>query len=143
MWRSGDVVVYRHRSFDGRYLAGFPLTVLDDGPERVVGYLPHDTEVSQPVLEDGRGLRELPLAERWAHRRVGLRRPFTLVDKAGRPGQLVMVFPRGRAHSIWIFRDADGVRGWYVNLEEPHVYGERTISTRDHVLDIWVPGDTG
>ena len=33
--------------------------------------------------------------------------------------------------------------GHTVNLEEPHTFGERTISTRDHVLDIWVPFDTG
>ena len=51
-----------------------------------------------------------------------------------------MIFPRGRAHSIWFFRGPDA-RGWYVNLEEPQVFGERTISTRDHVLDIWVPLD--
>ena len=33
-------------------------------------------------------------------------------------------------------------RGWYVNLESA-AFGERTISTRDHVLDIWCRFDTG
>jgi len=53
-----------------------------------------------------------------------------------------MIFPRGRAHSIWFFREPDSP-GWYVNLEDPPVFGDRTISTRDHILDIWVPLETG
>jgi predicted RNA-binding protein associated with RNAse of E/G family len=30
-----------------------------------------------------------------------------------------------------------------VNLEDPQVFENRTITTRDHVLDIWVAGETG
>ena len=33
--------------------------------------------------------------------------------------------------------------GWYVNLEDVHELGAQTITTRDHVLDIWVPAETG
>ena len=45
---------------------------------------------------------------------------------------------------MWVVRNADhSLVGWYVNLEDPHVFGARTITTRDHVLDIWVPAETG
>jgi Protein of unknown function (DUF402) len=142
-WRAGDVVVYRHRSFDGRYLTGYPLTVIEEGPAGIVGYLPHGTEVSRPYARDGRDLRTVPLAERWSTPRAGQRLPFTLVGEHGAEGWLLFIFPRGRAHSLWLFDSPDGPLGWYVNLEEPHVLGGRTISTRDHVLDIWVPAATG
>ena len=81
----------------------------------------------------------LPLAERWGPR-VPLLRPFLFDEGAGR---LVIVFPRGRAYSIWIFRGPARVIGWYVNLEDPQVFAGRTISTRDHILDLWVPGESG
>jgi hypothetical protein len=135
VWRSGDEVVYRHRSRDGRYLFGKPLRILEHTPEHVVGFIPGGTEIARPVLADGSDVRAVPLTERWSHPRIPARRPWT-------GNGTVMIFPRGRAHSIWLFRGPEA-RGWYVNLEDPHVFGERTISTRDHVLDIWVPLDTG
>jgi hypothetical protein len=30
-----------------------------------------------------------------------------------------------------------------VNLEELHVRGDRTIDSRDGILDVWVPAETG
>ena len=85
------------------------------------------------MLEDGRGLRDVPLEERWAHPRTSALRPWQGTE-------LIQLFPRGRAHSLWVVRNADhSLVGWYVNLEDPHVFGARTISTRDHVLDISVP----
>ncbi|HEX4520985.1 MAG TPA: DUF402 domain-containing protein [Gaiellaceae bacterium] len=138
-WSPGDTVVYRSLASDARYYSGLPLTVLEDGPDAVVGFLPHGTVVSRPVAADGRDLRELPLSERWGPR-VALRRPFLFEEGAG---SLVIVFPRGRAYAIWIFRGPEGVIGWYVNLEDPQVFAGRTISTRDHILDLWVPATTG
>jgi hypothetical protein len=140
-WTPGTTIVYRHRSLDGRYLGGFPLTVLDDRADQLAAYLPTGTEISRPAHEDGSDLRSVPLAERWAWPRIAKRSPFTLAG-TGSPGRLVIVFPRGRAHSLWIFRAPDRVLGWYVNLEDPYVRGERTVSTRDHLLDIWVPAET-
>ncbi|HZQ81158.1 MAG TPA: DUF402 domain-containing protein [Gaiellaceae bacterium] len=89
-----------------------------------------------PVLADGRGLRDVPLAERWSHPRATELRPWT-------DSELLMIFPRGRLYSLWIFRRHGEVLGWYVNLEEAHVIEGRTITTRDGVLDIWVPAETG
>ncbi len=138
----GDVVVYRHRSYDGRYLSGLPLTIVEHTPERIVGYLPHSTIVSRPAAHDGADLRRLPLAERWRHPRVGKLAPFTLLGAGGEPGRLIVVFPLGEPYAIWIFRDAFRLHGWYVNLEDPQLIGTRTISSRDHVLDVWVPAET-
>src|SRR5262249_6858498 len=114
---------------------GKPLRILQDTAERVVGFIPGGTEIARPVLADGSDIRAVPLSERWSHPRVPARRPWT-------GDGTLMLFPRGRAHSIWFFRGPEA-RGWYVNLEDPHVFAERTISTRDHVLDIWVPLHTG
>jgi Protein of unknown function (DUF402) len=138
-WSPGDVVVYRALASDGRYHSGLPLSILHDGSEAVVGTLEHGTVVSRPIAADGRDLRTLPLAERWGPR-VPLLRPFLFDEGAGR---LVIVFPRGRAYSIWIFRGPRGMIGWYVNLEDPPVLDGRTISTRDHILDLWIPAASG
>jgi len=111
--------------------------VLEHTPDLLVTFLAEGTVVSVPVLTDGRGLRDVPLDERWAHPRTSKRAPWNGTE-------LIQLFPLGRAHSLWIVRSADhSLVGWYVNLEDPHALGERTITTRDHVLDIWVPAETG
>jgi hypothetical protein len=137
VWASGEIVTLRYRSVDGRFLAGGPMRVIEDTPERTVTFTPVGTIVSQPVLADGRELRDVPLHERWAHPRVAVRRPRHSTE-------LIQLFPKGRAHSLWVVRDAEhSLLGWYVNLEEPHVVGAHTISSQDQVLDIWVPAETG
>jgi hypothetical protein len=135
-WSSGETVVVRYRSIDGAFRAARPLTVVEDGPGWLVTHLPQDTVVAVPVLTDGRGLRDVPLDERWAHRRATALRPWHGSD-------LVMLFPREREFSLWLFREQGVFRGWYVNLEERHVRGEHTIDTRDGILDLWVPAATG
>jgi hypothetical protein len=136
MWASGDVVVLRYRSIDGHFRAGRPLTVAKDGPDWLVAYLAAGTHVAAPVLADGRGLRDVPLDERWAHPRSSLVAPW-------RGGDLVMLFPRERAYSLWLSRDSGHFQGWYVNLEERHRRTAGTIDTMDHVLDVWIPAETG
>ena len=136
MWSRGETIVLRYRSVDGAFRAARPLTVVEDGPEWLVARLPEDTVVAMPVLTDGRGLRDVPLEERWAHPRATVLRPWTGSD-------LVMLFPREREFSLWLFREHGTFRGWYVNLEERHVRGARTIDTRDGILDLWVPAETG
>jgi hypothetical protein len=137
VWTSGDVVTLRYRSIDGRFHSGRPLRVVEDTPERLVTFIPEGTTVSIPLLADGRGLRDVPLHERWTHPRVSARGPWHGTE-------LIQLFPKGRAHSLWVVRDAaHSLVGWYVNLEDPHVLAARTVSTQDHVLDIWVPAETG
>lgn len=135
MWTPGDVVVLRYRSMSGGYGSGLPLRVIQDTGEAVIAWLAEGTEIAWPRLADGRGLRDVPLAERFAHLRISARGKWHSSD-------LVMIFPRGRRHSLWCFHHRGVHTGWYVNLEEPHVFGERTISSRDAVLDVWIPADT-
>ena len=130
-WRSGDEIVVRFGDY-----GAFPLRVIESTAGEVVGYLAEDTEVAYPVLADGRGLRDVPLEERWAHPRVAVRRPWVRSD-------LVMIFPRERRYSLWVFHEGGEHVGWYVNLEQPHVFHPRGIATRDDILDIWVPAETG
>jgi hypothetical protein len=136
MWRSGEVVTLRFRSIDGRFHSGRPLRVIEHTPEVLVTYMAEGSIVSVPMLADGRGLRDVPLDERWVYARTSLLR-------AWHGTELIQIFPRNRAHSVWVVRDTKhAVVGWYVNLEDVHELGENTITTRDNVLDIWVPGET-
>jgi Protein of unknown function (DUF402) len=110
--------------------------VIEHTPELLVTYLAAETIVSVPTLTDGRMLRDVPLEERWAHPRTSKRMPWYGTE-------VIQLFPLGRAHSLWVVRNrAHELMGWYVNLEDRHMLGERTISTRDGVLDIWVPAET-
>jgi hypothetical protein len=137
LWASGEVVALRFRSFDGRFHAGRPVRVVSQTADLLVTFMAEGTVVSVPVLEDGRGLRDVPIEERWSHPRTSTLRPWHGTE-------LIQLFPRGRAHSVWIVRRADhSLVGWYINLESPHVIGARRITTHDHVLDIWVPAETG
>ena len=136
MWRNSDVVTVRFRSIDGRFHSGRPVRVIEHTPELLVTYMAEGTVVSVPMLTDGRGLRDVPLDERWAHPRTSLRRPWDGTE-------LIQLFPRERAHSIWVVRDREHrMVGWYINLEDVHELGENTVTTQDHVLDIWVAAET-
>jgi hypothetical protein len=52
------------------------LRVIEHTPELLVTYVAEGTVVSVPMLADGRGLRDVPLDERWSHPRTSLRRPW-------------------------------------------------------------------
>jgi|SRR5579863_7796943 len=135
VWQRGDVVVQRFTNTAG-FSAAMPLYVIEHTDEHLVAYLADGTEVALPMLADGRGLRDVPLEERWAHPRQTVRRPWQRSD-------VVMILRPGRQHSFWVFHEAGLHVGWYVNLEAPHVFGESTITTSDGVLDIWIPVETG
>lgn len=125
----------RYRAFDGRCYAGRPLRVVQDGPDLTVAWLAQGAECSMPRLVDGRGLRDVPLASRWLHPREA--------HRMRSPNEQILLFPRGRAHSLWVLRRDGELLGWYVNLEDPHVRDGGTLTTRDSILDLWVPADTG
>jgi hypothetical protein len=135
MWSEGDVVVLRYRAFDGRFYAGRPLRVIEDGPDLTVAWLAQGAECSVPRLADGRALRDVPLEERWRHAREA--------HRLRSPNEQILLFPWGRAHSLWVLRRDGELLGWYVNLEDPHLRDGATITTRDAVLDLWVPAATG
>lgn len=118
----------------GEFRTVRPLTVVRDGPDFLVAWLAPGTPVIRPVLAGGREIRSAPLAERFRSPRQGMRSTWR------GPG-ILKVIPRDAAYSVWLFWRRDGrFRGWYVNLEQRHLRWQRGIDTRDHVLDIWVPG---
>ena len=139
MWARGDVVVvrYERRLLEpGGFSGALPLYVIEHTDQQLVAYLAEGTEVAAPMLADGRGLRDVPLEERWAHPRQTVRRPWRRSD-------VVMIFPIERQYSFWVFHEDGRHVGWYVNLEAPHVYGDETITTSDGILDLWIPLETG
>ncbi|HET6910901.1 MAG TPA: DUF402 domain-containing protein [Mycobacteriales bacterium] len=136
-WRPGDVVNWRYRRPSQRPLpeSVVPVTVVRDDASGLVAWVAEGTPVWTVVRADGRGLREVGLAERFYGERAQ-----TQGEWQG-PGVL-RVAPTGASWSVWHFRHADGShRGWYVNLERPHVRDAQNVYTQDYILDLWVTPD--
>lgn len=121
----GDVVLWRY----GPRID--PMRVVRDDERGLVAWLAEGTEVVTWVPADGRGVREVPLAERF------------LVDSAAALGRwqgggILRIASTGRPWSVWLFWEDDGsFAGHYVNLELPHRRHGCETATRDLVLDLW------
>lgn len=132
MWSRGDHILLRYGPV-GDYRTVRPLTVVEERDDLLVAWLAPGTPVIRPALADGSDIRKLPLDELFKVPRRGVR------SRWRGPGILKLI-PRGAAYSVWLFwRPSGRLRGWYVNLEEPHRRWSGGLDTRDHVLDIWVP----
>ena len=111
-------------------LGARPLRFLGIRNGYVAGWLPGGTEVSDPVLADGRPLRAVEPEAWFSDDLASVRRPWS-------GDALVMLVPLAGAHSVWLFWDEDGAFGnWYVNLERPHVWHAKGCDTRDTLLDV-------
>ncbi len=113
-----------------------PVTVVSDGPDRIMHFLANGTRYLRRVAVDGSPPpRVIPAGDigtvetrmtvatwRGSHRLV-----------VTRPGQPYAVFLKWTPQ--WIFRE------WYVNLQEPLRRTERGFETRDQFLDIQVAPD--
>lgn len=124
-WQEGDTFLVRYESIDGVIRGARPTRVVGKRNGYLATWLPAGTPVANPILADGRGLRECSLEERFTLGRA------SRVER-WRPDGILMLLPRAGAHSIWVFP-----RGWYVNLERQHHWHRRGVDTRDHVLDLW------
>ncbi|MFN0280695.1 MAG: NUDIX domain-containing protein [Kineosporiaceae bacterium] len=136
-WEPGDVVVYRF-GVSGRTRWARLARVVEDGPDGLVLWVAAGSTTVEQSLADGRPVREAPLAERFDVPRV---------RRTGRwrsPGVVMLVPPAGQAWSVWWFFEPDGsFRGWYGNLEAPHVlrttlHGSHLVDTSDRALDVEV-----
>ncbi|RYB95654.1 DUF402 domain-containing protein [Nocardioides oleivorans] len=108
-----------------------PMRVVRDDERGLVAWLAADTEILATAPEDGRALRDLPLAERFTGTRVP-----TIGAWFG--GGVLRIAPTDRPWSVWLFWEDGELDGHYVNLELPHRrHGEET-NTRDLVLDLWL-----
>lgn len=109
-----------------------PVIVVADGENELAVWLPSGTPQLAAAPCDGRPIRDRPLRERFRVARHFVIRPWT------GPG-ILMIAPRGAAHSLWLFRKGDGsFWGWYANLEAVHRRGKHAVQTADHVLDVWL-----
>ena len=129
-WQPGDVINWRYRRRSSRPLpeSVAPVTVVRDDASGLAAWLAEGTPMWTVGRVDGRGVREVELAERFHGERV---------QTTGRwqgPGVL-RVAPTGASWSVWHFRDATGSnRGWYVNLERPHARDAHNVIRVEHQL---------
>ncbi|GAB1692776.1 DUF402 domain-containing protein [Krasilnikovia sp. M28-CT-15] len=137
-WNYGDTVLYRYGR-QGR--AGFVRVgrVIADNADGLALWIASGSPQVESVLADGRGLRDLPIAER-----LHLPRVRKIATWRG-PG-IVKYAPADGDWSLWWFFDDNGqFEGWYVNLESPRVRWERGgirgIDTADRALDVWITPD--
>ena len=139
-WPGGATVVFRWGR-EGRTRVARLCRVLRDDADGLLLWVGQGWPAVEQALADGRDVREAPMAERFAAprlRRTGLWRG---------PGIVMLVPPGGRAWSLWWFFDDGGAfRGWYGNLEAPHVLhrgplGAYLVDSADHALDVWVEPD--
>lgn len=138
-WTPGDTIVYRER-WRGHVLSGLPLTVVDDGPEATLAYRPPrvDWYACRPRSRE----REL-----WSHdilldTLAAHPQQRTLVPLVSSPQHSLIMHPVGASMTVrlawtpeWKFLE------WYVNLELPWTYGDRSVESMDHLLDIVVDPD--
>ena len=113
-WDAGRVALVRHCRH-GLVQAVRPYLVASDGPEGTLLWLPRGTPVRNPRAFDGRPVREVPLAERFA--RPWHTGPDTWVDT-----DLLTVVRPGAWHTVnWFFEPPGVFRNWYLNVETPPV----------------------
>jgi hypothetical protein len=106
----GRTVLYRN--IDGPRIGSVrPCRVVSDDERGLLLWLARGSAVVVEEAADGRGLRDMPFTE-W------VRLPHVRVTGTWQgPGLLKFIPPAGD-HSVWFFRDDDGVfQNWYVNLE--------------------------
>ena len=117
----GEHVVLR-QLFRGRIWNAVPATVVEDGPDQTVLWLPPATTYA--IGDDLFG--DWKLSER-------------ILESAD--GQLRLSRPDA-PFSVHLFRHADGgFRAWYVNLERPQQRSALGFDFEDELLDLWIePG---
>lgn len=117
----------------GVILGALPMTVVRDEPALSVTYIAPRTPAKWPVLADGRDVRSVPPEEAYALK-------WTVADRQWEGQGMLMVTPRGAAHSVWHFWTGAerSFAGWYVNLQAPLRRSALGYDSEDHTLDVWV-----
>jgi len=123
----GAVALLRN-VFNGRVGSAFPVTVVEDSPDRLALYLRAGTPIRW--LEG-----ELPL---W----LDSADSATLAREWERTNVLFLIQP-GRAHSVWVMWSAlsGDFLCWMVNMQEPMRRSRLGWDTWDQELEIVVNGD--
>ncbi|WP_183100173.1 DUF402 domain-containing protein [Nocardioides pelophilus] len=129
-WRRGDQILWRYGD-----AVVHPMTVVEDGPDRLVAWLAMDTAILDFERVDGLDKRADKATLFTAPRRQRVT-TWTGAD-------VLRILEPGRRWSTWVFFDGTSGEfwGWYCNIEEAHRRSGRTTWTRDQVLDVWVEPD--
>jgi hypothetical protein len=125
----GATILWRYRNSIA------PMTVVEDGPDRLVAWLPGGTTVLRPVLPDGRDPRAVGPVEMFRMGRVRRREVWHGYGS-------LRIAPTGRPWSVWLFWDEHGCHDcWYINLEAVHRRDDAGIHSVDHAVDLVVAPD--
>ena len=113
--------------------------VISDDADGLALWIGPGSPQIESVLADGRGLRDVPIADRVHLPRVQRRSTW-------RGSGIVHYAPLVGDWSLWWFFDASlRFEGWYGNLESPRVRWEtgrlRCVDTADRALDVWIAPD--
>ena len=127
----GQIVLRRYVR-DSRYTFVKPMRVVRDDDAGLLLWMPAGSEFAVLTDADFKTLHDLPMDE--------MRDP-RLVRQVWQDNGILVLMPRGAAHSIWWFFGPDGFGGWYVNLETPATRHDDGVDTTDLVLDVWVEPD--
>lgn len=124
----------RYRYLDGSIQAAYPMWVLEQDSEQLVGWTPEDTEIMYWTGPDGTDPRSVPLTRRFDRLTTG--------RASWRGPGVLRVVPFATDYQIVHFWQPDGrFAGWYVNFESPKVTNRDKIDTRDWHLDLWIGAD--
>jgi hypothetical protein len=110
----------------------WPMTVVRDEDELIAVYLQPGTVFKMAVG-----------TTRPAQERAAIGFDGRHYDAVWRSMDALILYRPGDAHSVWRYQRADdqGLRMWYVNLEEPWTRTARGFDSRDHGLDVIVAPD--
>lgn len=126
-----EPLLLRYWYADGRPQAAFPMHVVEDGPERKVGWLLVGTEISYWSTADGADPRSLSLDLRF-------RSPLTTTPRVWQGDDVLRVMPMSKPYQVIHFWSAGVFTGWYVNFESPLTWNGRVGDSRDWHLDLWI-----
>lgn len=132
----GQTVVTRFVRGNGDRTGPFhPLRVLADDGQRLLAWIPEDTEIIGTRLADGRRQHDAPIGDRFTLPRIRVRDHW-------RGASTLRLIDEAHWSSVWWFFDAAGrFTDWYVNLEIPRGRTESTVDRTDGALDVVVSAD--
>ena len=126
-WRPGDQIVMRS-VWSKRVVAAWPVTVVEDSPERLVIYLAAGAKYKLRTFDSSAKAR-LPVGD------------WTLADDLWRV-DLIRIMPAGDGHAYLAFWSDDGsFSRWYINLERHYERTKIVFDFVDHFLDIVIAKD--
>ncbi len=129
-WRPGDQILWRYGD-----AVVHPMTVVEDGPDRLVAWLAMNT----PILD----FERIDGLDKRADKATLFTAPRRQCQSVWTDADVLRVLEPGRRWSTWVFFDGASGEfwGWYCNIEEVHQRSGMTTWSSDQVLDVWVEPD--